>query len=67
MYAAVRYSIVNRILSEEDAVIDVEGDSVADELVIAGGLHKNNAVLTIVTDGVIAKYVIVCVMDIETM
>ena len=67
MDAAVRYSIVNRSTSLEDAVIGVKGDSVADEYVVAGGSLKKNAVLSIVADGVIAKYVIVGVLDSETM
>ena len=67
MDAAVIYSIVNRSSSLEDAVIVVEGDSVADERVVAGGLLKKDAVLRIVADGVIAKYVIVGVLNSETM
>ena len=67
MDAAVNYSIVNRSTSLEDAVDLVEGDSVADERVVAGGLLKKDAVLTMVADGVIAKYVIVGVLNLETI
>ena len=67
MDAAVSYGIVNRSTSLEDAVNGVEGDSVADDHVVAGRFLKKNAVLTVVADGVIAKYVIVGVLDSETI
>ena len=66
MDAAVRYGIVNRSTSIIDAVNGVEGDSVADDRVVAGRSLKKNAVLTIVADSVIAKCVIVGVHDSET-